>query len=177
VSLSGNALGGSDHQTFLKRSIPALHLFSGVHTDYHKPSDDAERFEAEGASRVTTLALDLVERMLAADELAFVQPKVEEGGGERARGGFRTWFGSVPDYVDEAGGVRISGTSAGSPAERAGLLAGDRVVAMGDIAIDSVYDLVYALQVYKPGDVVLVRYERDGVLEEVRVTLSTRELQ
>ena len=61
VSTSGQALGGSsDHQSFLKNGIPALHLFSGLHADYHKPSDDSDKFEAEGAAKVVALGVDLL---------------------------------------------------------------------------------------------------------------------
>jgi len=181
VSASGTGMGGSDHQTFLKRNIPALHLFSGVHTDYHKPSDDAERFEAEGAARVVALSLALVHGMQGAPELAFQAPpaRSEQGGTPdiTQSSGWRTWFGSVPDYAYDGRGVLLSGTSPGSPAERAGLLRGDVLLQIGDLAIDTIYDFTYALGVYKPGNVVLVKYERDGAPQEVRMTLATRALQ
>jgi hypothetical protein len=175
VSLSGQGLGGSDHQVFLRRGIPALHLFSGVHADYHKPSDDAERFEAEGAARVARLAADLTERMAGAGELPFVEPEVEEGAapGLRERS-WSVWFGSVPSYGSDVEGFLLEGTSAGSPAEKAGLLKGDVIVQIGDIKIGGMSDFLYMLQVYKPGDVVLTRFLRDGKPEEVRVTLATR---
>ena len=176
VSLSGQGIGGSDHQTFLKREIPALHLFSGTHTDYHKPSDDTEGFEAGGAARVADLAHDLTLRLAYADELPYTKPEMGEAQ-ERAGGGFSTWFGSVPDYTQADDGVLLAGSSPGSPAERAGLYAGDTLRQIGDVEIASIYDLVFALQTYKPGDVVLVRYERDGEMQEVRVTLSTRAVE
>ena len=176
VSLSGQGLGGSDHQTFLKRSIPALHLFSGVHTDYHKPSDDIEGFEAEGARRVTVLSRELLRRSLAAESLAYVEPQVDESPGA-ARGGFNVWFGSVPDYVGVDYGVLLSGTSAGSPAERAGLFGGDILIGMGDVELATIYDFVYALQKYKPGDVVPVRYLREEEEHEVLVTLASRSVE
>ena len=177
VSLSGQGLGGSDHQVFLRRAIPALHLFSGVHTDYHKPSDDVEGFEAEGAARVVVLSQALVDRMLSAGELPFVEPEVDtETMGQRERG-WSVWFGTVPEYGAEVEGLLLAGTSAGSPAEKAGLLAGDIVVQVGDIEIVTIHDFVYMLQVYKPGDVVLARYLREGEPQEVRMTLSTREVE
>jgi hypothetical protein len=174
VSLSGQGLGGSDHQVFLRRGIPALHLFSGVHTDYHKPSDDIERFEAGGAARVADLANDLVHRMVGAEELAFVEPPAGEAEPAQRERGFSVWFGTVPTYGADVKGLLLSGTSAGSPAEKAGLLAGDVITRVGDVAIDTIHDFVYMLQVYKPGDVVLAKYLRDGVEHEVRITLATR---
>ncbi|MCY3004189.1 MAG: PDZ domain-containing protein, partial [Planctomycetota bacterium] len=179
VSLSGQGVGGSDHQTFLKRKIPAVHFFSGLHPDYHKPSDDAERFEAEGAAKVARLVLELTRRVTDAPKLAWVEPPAPAAAqpGQARAGGFRVWFGSVPEYSFEGKGVLLAGTSPGSPAEKAGMLAGDVLVQVGDIAIESMQDFMYALQTYKPGDVVLARFQRDGKTEEVRLTLTTREAQ
>ncbi|MCY2960650.1 MAG: M28 family peptidase [Planctomycetota bacterium] len=175
VNASASAMAGSsDHATFAKRKKPVLHLFSGLHTDYHKPTDDTERFEAEGAARVVELAEDLVRRMTAAPGLAFVEPPPAPEGEKRVASGFNAWFGSIPNYAFEGPGVKIDGTSSGSPAERAGFLAGDVLLTIGEVKVANVYDLTYALQYYKPGDVVLVAFERDGKRDETRVTLSSR---
>lgn len=178
VSVAGGALGGSsDHQTFLKRRVPALHLFSGLHADYHKPSDDADKFEADGAAKVAVLGADLARRMAEAGPIAFVEPKVDRERQVEVQGGFRAWFGSIPSYSYDGEGVLIDGTSGGSPAERAGFLKGDILLGVGDVKIGNIYDFTYALNLYKPGDVVLVRFKRDGEDQETRVTLSTRALQ
>ncbi len=175
VSASSSAMAGSsDHATFAKRKKPVLHLFSGLHGDYHKPTDDVERFEAEGAAQVVELTLDLTRRMAGAGAIAFVEPPAAEPGQQRARSGFGTWFGSMPNYAFAGPGVKIDGTSAGSPAERAGFLAGDVLLELGEVEIATIDDFMYALQHYKPGDVVLVGFERDGQREETRVTLSSR---
>jgi membrane-associated protease RseP (regulator of RpoE activity) len=165
--------GSSDHQSFLKRQVPALHLFSGLHTDYHKPTDDTERFEAGGAAKVAALATLLARELCALESIAFVPPPIDAGR-QRGEGGVRAWFGSVPNYTYGEKGVLIDGTSKGSPAERAGFLAGDVLQWIGDVELSTVSDMVYALLRYKPGDVVLVKYLRDGKQAEVRVTLSLR---
>ncbi|HVS12064.1 MAG TPA: M28 family peptidase, partial [Planctomycetota bacterium] len=178
VSSSGQGVGGSDHMTFLKRRIPALHFFSGVHADYHKPSDDVERFEAEGAAKVAALGGELVRRMAAADSLAYVEPPAPAADPHAAAsGGWRVWFGTVPEYSYEGPGLKLSGTSAGSPAEKAGLLAGDVIVKVGDHEIGTIYDFMFALSSFKPGDVVETRFLREGKEESVRVTLATRDAQ
>ncbi len=174
VNLSGQGVGGSDHQTFLRREVPALHFFSGVHRDYHRPSDDVERFEADGAARVTDLSLALVPALLAADELPFTAPQTDDEATPRpAR--WSVWFGTIPDYAAADRGLRLAGTSAGSPAERAGLLEGDVIVQVDDVEIDDIHAFMYVLQIHKPGDVVRTRYLRDGSEEEVLVTLGTRD--
>lgn len=172
VSVSGQALGGSsDHQTFLKRKLPALHLFSGLHADYHKPTDDAERFEAEGAARVVALGTDLALRMASTPNLDFVVPPAPKEGEKVASGGFKVRLGSIPNYAYDGKGVLIDGASQGTPAERAGLIRGDVLIKLGDVALENVYDLTYALGRFKPGDVVPLYYVRDGKQQQTRVTL------
>jgi acetylornithine deacetylase/succinyl-diaminopimelate desuccinylase-like protein len=172
VSISGQALGGSsDHQTFLKRKLPALHLFSGLHADYHKPSDDTERFEAAGTARVVALGVDLALRMASTPELDFVVPPAPKEGDKVTTGGFKVRLGTIPNYAYDGKGVLIDGASQGTPAERAGLLRGDVLVKLGDVALENVYDLTYALGRFKPGDVVVLHYLRDGKPQETRVTL------
>ncbi|MEM7308598.1 MAG: M20/M25/M40 family metallo-hydrolase [Planctomycetota bacterium] len=174
VSFSGSGMGGSDHQVFLRRGVPALHLFSGVHSDYHTPADDAERFEADGAARVVALGVAFVQRMLKADGLPFVEPEIDMEDTARRERGWSVWFGTVPEYGSDVTGLLLAGTSPGSPAEKAGFLAGDIILQVGDIKIDTIHDFVYMLQVYKPGDVVVARYLRDGVERGARLTLATR---
>ncbi|MCC7011563.1 MAG: M28 family peptidase [Planctomycetes bacterium] len=182
ISLSGQGVGGSDHQSFLKHKIPAVHVFTGVHADYHKPSDDTERFEAQGAAQIAGMCVELVRRAAQAPALAWIEPPAAVASPDRARGGgFRVWFGSVPEYSHKGPGILLGGTSAGSPAEKAGLMAGDILRQVGDVRIDSETDsmaeYMYALQTYKAGDVVLARFVRDGKELSTRVTLATREAQ
>lgn len=176
VSLSGQGDGGSDHQSFLRREIPALHLFSGTHSDYHKPSDDSDKVEIDGMRRVVLLCLEFVTRMHAESELAFKKVDTEkEGSGRRRTSGAR--FGSVPSYLPDDRGLVLDGTSPGGPAEAAGLLGGDILTEVGSIEIKTIHDFVFALQTYKPGDVVRVRFLRDGELEETRVTLTSNQTE
>jgi len=175
VSLSGQGVGGSDHQTFLKREIPALHVFTGLHADYHRPSDDHERFEAEGARKVTNLVLDLIDA-LPRQALAFV-PAPKESTPGQAVGGFKTRFGSIPDYAFPGPGMRLDGTSPGGPAEKAGLLRGDILLAIGDTAVEGIGDFMFVLNTHKPGDVLTVRFLRDGAEERAQVTLESNQVE
>jgi len=176
VSLSAQGLGGSDHQVFLEREIPVLHLFSGLHGDYHRPTDDAEGFEAEGAAKITSLVLDLVARAQGA-ELPFTTSDVEEVEGGRDRVGFRVKFGTVPDYAWDGDGLKLAGTSPGSPAERAGMLPGDVLYEVGGMEISTIHDFVHFLRIHKPGDVVRARFVRGDEELETFVTLESRELE
>jgi Zn-dependent M28 family amino/carboxypeptidase len=49
----------SDHYNFARTGVPAVFFFSGVHADYHQPSDEAARIDAEKAARIARLAFHL----------------------------------------------------------------------------------------------------------------------
>ena len=178
VSTSGITMGGSsDHQSFLKRQIPALFFFSGLHEDYHKPSDTADKFESAGAAKVATLGIELVERLAAAKKFAFVDVQPPKGAKQDTpdKNSTRSWFGARPSMTFEGPGVLLDGTSAGSPAERAGFLKGDVLVQIADVKVDTLQDMQYALTHYKPGDTVTIVFTRDAKQQETRVTLASRQ--
>jgi hypothetical protein len=181
INRSGFGTGGSDHMSFMKRKIPVLHFFTGVHPDYHKPTDDSDKLDAVSMARIARLGLGLIARIQAEPVLAWNEAESEQKGVERpavrAGEGFRVWFGSVPEYSYAGPGVRLSGTSPGSPAEKAGMLAGDVLLQIADVPIDTIHDFVYALGIFKPGDVVPVRFARGDKEETVRISLATRAAQ
>ncbi len=176
VQRSGAGIGGSDHQTFLKRGIPALHFFTGLHADYHRPSDDFERFEAVGAARVAALAEQLLARCVSLSARPEFVKVAEKATSVRQGAGWTVRFGSMPDYGFDGPGVLLAGVALDSPAERAGLQQGDVLCEWAMEKIERVEDLMFALQNSKPGDVVLVRWRRGDRLQEARVTLEAREL-
>lgn len=182
INRSGFGTGGSDHMSFMKQKIPVLHFFTGVHADYHKPSDDSDKIDYDSMARVVRLGVDLVTRMQAEQQIAWneSEPEVkvaQERAPVASNKGFSVWFGSVPDYAFEGPGVLLQGTSSGSPAEKAGMLAGDILLQVGDVRIDTIHDFSYALKIYKPGDVVVTRFSRGGIEQTARITLATRAAQ
>ena len=180
INRSGFGTGGSDHMSFMKLKIPVLHFFTGVHADYHRPSDDSDKLDYDSMASIVRLGDDLVARMQAQALLPWneSEPQVKGGAEEVASSaatkGFSVWFGSIPSYGFEGPGVLLTGTSSGSPAEKAGMLAGDILLQVGDVRIDTIHDFSYALKIYKPGDVVVTRFSRGGVLETVRIPLAAK---
>ncbi|HUR27162.1 MAG TPA: M20/M25/M40 family metallo-hydrolase, partial [Planctomycetota bacterium] len=179
VNRSGFGTGGSDHMSFMKLKIPVLHFFTGIHADYHRPSDDSEKVDSDGLASIVDFGLDLVARIQAETELAWNDDVPQEkGAADRAPAalgpGFNVWFGGAPSYSFEGPGVLIASISPGSPAEKAGLLAGDILLQIGDVRVDALSDYTYTLKLYKPGDVVVVRFAREGVEQTTRVALVTR---
>ena len=161
LRIRDDGVGPSDHTSFYLRGIPVLRFFTGVHEDYHKPSDDAEKITAEGTERIISLAYALVRELdRQPTRPAFV--RVREERREAVASGFRVYIGTIPDYAESTDGVKIAGVRPGSPAEKAGLQVGDVILRVGSREIRNVYDYTYALQELKAGEEVEVLVLRRG---------------
>jgi aminopeptidase YwaD len=176
----GPESGSSDHTSFIAKKIPSLFFFSGLHSDYHKPSDTWDKIDATGAANVLQLVAEVTEQLRQeSGRPQFTKPAVPAshgGTGDAAPvSGYGPWFGSVPDFGEGVQGVKFADVSAGSPAAKAGLLAGDIMVAFDGKAIQNLYDFTYALRQKKPGDEVVVKVMRDGKPLEVKVLLARRQ--
>ncbi|HEX6587429.1 MAG TPA: M20/M25/M40 family metallo-hydrolase [Longimicrobiales bacterium] len=171
ITTDPDGYGPSDQTSFYSRDIPVLHLFTNVHGEYHKPEDDWQLIDFDGIERVADMVAEIVDEM-EDDRLTLVRqaPPAPVAGSAS-----RTWLGTVPDFAPVDHGVRISGVSAGSPAEAAGLQAGDIVVKLGEHEIGDLYALTDALRAYQPGDVVDVTVLRDGASITRSVTLGARQ--
>ncbi|MEZ5942756.1 MAG: M28 family peptidase [Planctomycetaceae bacterium] len=163
--------GPSDHSSFYAKKIPVLHFFTGIHTDYHRPSDDWQNINAAGMDQIVTL----VERIAIETLNAPQRPDYIEiaGQAQLQRSGSRPYFGSIPDFSTEAEGYAISGVAAGSPAEKGGLKAGDVIVRFGENRVGGLDDFDLALRKFKPGQQVTVVVLRDGEEVPLKVTLAT----
>jgi hypothetical protein len=175
LRLHEGGFGPSDHNAFYVADRPVLFFFTGVHADYHKPSDTADKLEAQGLVRV----VDVVEGVLTglaagATPVAFTRVAAEKETQLAASRGFRVYVGGIPDYASEGPGVGISGVSPGSPAERAGLQKGDVIVGFAGREIRTIYDYTQALSERKPGDEVELRVRRAQAELVLRVVLGTR---
>jgi aminopeptidase YwaD len=177
LALLEGGFGPSDHSPFYAAKKPVLFAFTGAHADYHKPSDTADRIDAEGIVRVVKFVEPVVAAVAAAPERI---PFSEVKGGTAPSGSrsFRVWVGGIPDFSEEGQGVKLSGVTGGSPAEKAGLMAGDTIVRFGDKELRNLYDYTYALQGKKPGEKVniVVKRVEDGktVEKTLEVTLGSR---
>jgi aminopeptidase YwaD len=170
VTRSESGFGASDQQSFYTAKIPVLFFFTGLHSDYHRPSDTADKINAPDEARVVQLVADCANRIAdMADRPAYQQIAVAQDAGP-AR--FRVSLGSIPDYAAEVEGVKLSGVRPGSPAEKAGLKAGDIIVKFGDKTVRNVQEYTVALGAYKPGDTVPIVVKRGGDTLTVTATLA-----
>ncbi|HWE51058.1 MAG TPA: M28 family peptidase [Bryobacteraceae bacterium] len=175
--------GSSDHTSFTAKQVPVLFFFSGLHSDYHKPSDTWDKIDAPAAIDVLQLVADVTERIDAqADRPGFVRVMPKEptnphggsGSGDVSGGGYGPYFGSIPDFGEVPHGVKFADVTPGSPAAVAGLKAGDILVKFGKDNIENLYDFTYALRASKAGDEVDVRVLRNDKPVDAKVKLTVR---
>jgi Peptidase family M28/PDZ domain/PA domain len=165
--------GPSDQASFYAQKIPVLHLFTGNHDDYHRPSDDAEKINAAGMNRIVAFLVDIVQQVdTTAARPSYVEIKKVEHIGEA---GDRPYFGSIPDYSQASGeGLAIMGAVKDGPADKAGLKGGDLIVQFGESKIGGIEDFDSALRKFKPGDRVKIKVVRAGQPVELEVVLGKR---
>jgi hypothetical protein len=167
--------GSSDHTSFTTRQVPVLFFFSGLHADYHKPSDTWDKIEARPAAELLRLVADVTTRLAGGAErpqfvrLAPVRPAGVGGGA-----GYGAWFGSIPDFTEIPNGFRFSDVTPGSPAAQAGLQGGDVLFEFDGKPIANLYDFTYALRARKPGEEVTVKVRRGERVIETKVRLGKR---
>jgi Zn-dependent M28 family amino/carboxypeptidase len=164
----------TDVATFNAAGVPSLTLFTGTHTDYHKPSDTADKIDYEDLDRVAEFAAALVHRLVEMDappQFTKVEQQMQSGGG---RAGVRVFTGTIPDYGGDAKGLLLSGVIGGGPAEQAGLRKGDVIVEIAGQTITNIYDYTYALDVLKIGQATKVVFIRDGKRMETTLTPAAR---
>ena len=174
IAAQGDGFGPSDHSSFYAKNIPVLHFFTDQHEDYHKVSDLPERINAGGEARVVAFA-ERVARDVAdrPGRLSFVRAAVTQTSSTRT--GSEVYLGSIPDMAGgDAPGLRLTGVTAGSPADVGGLKAGDVIVELDGKPIKDLYSYSDALYAHKPGDEVSIVFLRDGQRLTRRVTLGKR---
>jgi len=172
----------SDHTSFTSGHIPALFFFSGLHSDYHKPSDTWDKIDAPDAAQLLAMVAEVTGDLRTEPgrpQYVKVAPPTHGEGSMgpvsgAAGAGYGPWFGSIPDFGEGTKGVKFADITAGSPAAAAGFKAGDVMVEFDGKKIDNLYDFTYALRAKQPGDKVLVKVVRDGQTVEATVLLTKR---
>ena len=174
LQLQADPYQPTDVANFNAASVPCLTFFTGVHVDYHRPTDTADKIDYEDLDRVADFAVAILSRVEngeAAPEFTKVDQVLQPGGG---RAGVRVFTGTIPDYSSDAKGLLLSGVIGGGPAEQAGLQKGDVIVEIAGQTIANIYDYTYALDVLKIGQPAKVVYVRNGERKETMLTPAAR---
>ncbi len=171
----GAAVGGSDHMSFAQAKIPTFFFFTGLHGDYHRPTDTADHIDYAGLAQLAAYGRAVVLQLADGTAVPAFDPETAKIPSKGNGGPMRIAFGSIPDYADNAKGFRINGVSKGSTAEAIGLQAGDILTQFGDRPIKDIYDFMGALGAYKPGDKAIIHWLRGDRPMQAEATLRGRD--
>jgi hypothetical protein len=167
IKTDSSGTGPSDHTSFYLKNIPVLHFFTGSHSDYHKPTDDADKVNYSGEVKVLDVVVKVIEAVDRDPKLIFLPTKSKSMGGARS---FKVTMGVMPSYSSDEAGLKIDGVSDGKPAQKAGLLTGDLIIQMGDLKIGNIEDYMGALGKFEKGQTVGVVVKRKGETLTLPVT-------
>ena len=167
IKTDSSGMGPSDHASFYLKNIPVLHFFTGSHNDYHKPSDDWDKIDYEGEREVLNVIIKTIEQIDGQPKLSFLPTKNRSMGSARA---FKVTMGVMPSYTSDAEGLWVDGVTDGKPAQKAGIVAGDIILQMGDLPIKGMQSYMEALGKFNKGETIDVKIKRKGEEKIVKVT-------
>src|SRR5215213_5423825 len=172
LTLNEDGYGPSDHSSFYSKQVPVLFFWTGTHSDYHKPSDTFDKINYNDEARILSMVARIVRDVDSADKrLTFTTAKSDS---TPRTGGFRVYLGTIPNYADSTDGLLIDGVRDNSPAAKAGLKAGDRIVKIGNRDVKNVYDYTFALGELKAGQEYLIEVKRGSEKLNLKITPEAR---
>ena len=172
LTLNEDGFGPSDHSSFYAKQIPVLFFWTGTHNDYHKPSDTFDKINYDDEARILEMVARVVNQLDTADKrVTYTTAKSDPA---PRTGGFRVYLGTIPNYADSNDGVLLDGVRDDSPAAKAGLKAGDKIVKIGDHEIRNVYDYTAALGEMKAGQEYVFDVVRGSEKLTLRITPEAR---
>jgi peptidase M28-like protein/PDZ domain-containing protein len=158
IKIDSSGSGPSDHTSFYRKDIPVLFFFTGLHPDYHRPSDDADKINYTGEYRIVRYINDIITALGKQNQkLVFTKTRETQNMSSTR---FSVTLGIMPDYTFSGTGVRCDGISEGKAAQRAGMKTGDVIIQLGDNNVTSLDNYMQALGKFKKGDKTKVKYKR-----------------
>jgi hypothetical protein len=157
IKFDSSGTGPSDHTSFYRKDIPVLFFFTGVHSDYHKPGDDADKINYNGELQIVKYVYNIIDVADKKGKLAFAKTRESASTGKSS---FKVTLGIMPDYTYSGSGVRVDGVSEGKIAQKAGIKAGDVVTQLGDIKFTDVQSYMGALGKFNKGEATKVKVKR-----------------
>lgn len=151
LQLSEDGFGPSDHASFYGKQVPVLFFFTGTHEDYHKPSDTSEKINYAGVLKIANFVSELV-KAVDANPTKPTYKVAQSAGMMGGRMNINVSLGTVPGYGDSTDGMLIDGVRTDSPADKAGLKGGDKIVRLAGKEVRNVQDYMVVLGDLKAGE-------------------------
>jgi aminopeptidase YwaD len=175
ITYTEGGFGRSDHANFYRNDIPALHIFTGTHPDYHSPSDTYDKINSADQEKVVNLVYDLaIELDKSTARPQFTKVETPTSSQTQSMSNVSVYVGTIPDYSYQGDGMKISGVKEDSPADKGGLKGEDIIIKFGETEVKNIYDYMFAMGKYKTGDEVDILVLRNGVEEKVKVKMGSR---
>ena len=177
LKTNDRAFGASDHVNFHEMGVPGVQFFSGIHLDYHRPSDTSDKIDGAGLVKVASVVRETLDYLAKRPEPLNAQLgriKLPDGSQTNTRQGRKVSIGTVPDFDYSGQGARLSDIVTGSPAAEAGLKAGDIIIAIDSKTVDSLREYAKILRETQAGDTLSIKVLRDNVTKDIEVTAITR---
>jgi hypothetical protein len=166
IKKDSSGIGPSDQTSFYLKDIPVLHFFTGQHSDYHKPSDDADKINYQREAEVLEYIIAVIEKTYHYPKLTFAKTRNPDTG----KVSFKVTMGVMPDYTFDGAGMRIDGVTDNKPAFKAGIEKGDVVKKLGDFEVKDVQGYMKALSNFKKGDSTTVEILRGSETKVLHIT-------
>jgi aminopeptidase YwaD len=157
VKFDSSGSGPSDHTSFYRKDIPVLFFFTGVHSDYHKPTDDADKINYNGELQVVKYIYNIIDAANKKGKLVFTKTRETQ---QMGKSSFKVTLGIMPDYTYSGSGVRVDGISEGKTAQKVGIKAGDVITQLGDHKFSDVQTYMETLSKFNKGDATKVKVKR-----------------
>lgn len=172
LTLNEDGFGPSDHSSFYAKQVPVLFFWTGTHEDYHKPSDTADKINYDDEASILSLVARIVRDVDRNDKRpGYIVARSASTGRST---GFRVYLGTIPNYADSTDGLLLDGVRDDSPAAKAGIKAGDKIVKLAGRDVKNVYDYTYALGEMKPDQEYEVELLRGAERLTLKITPAAR---
>jgi hypothetical protein len=169
------AAESSDQKAFIDAGVPGVQIFSGAGLDYHRPTDTPDKVDGAGMVKVATVAAEAIDYLASTEKRLSVSVTPGSAAAPPAGSGSRrVSVGAIPDFAFQGPGLRLEGVVPGSPADKAGMQAGDILTHLGGNAVNGLGGFNDQLKKLAPGDQVELRWTRAGVEQKASVTVVAR---
>jgi aminopeptidase YwaD len=173
VKFSPGNFSGSDQFSFYQEKIPVLFFFTGIHDDYHMPTDDVEKINFDGEKLVIDYAANVIQDFAKTNTtLTFREDRSVQSSSPRR---YKVTLGVIPDFANtEQKGFKIDGTKKDSPAEKAGMLKGDIIQSIDGKMVNNIQDYMQRMENVEPGQTIVIEFLRNNVKQKITVTFEIK---
>lgn len=164
--LNFSGVGPSDHSSFYYQDIPVLFFFTGLHSDYHKPTDDTEKINFNKMGMIFSYTKSVIDSLAINPNLTFTPTKLKQ---ETKTPRFKVTLGIFPDYKDYGDGLHIQDVIEGKIADKNGLQKGDIITKIGNVKINDIYSYMRALSKLKKNKTYKTTYIRNEISKTIKI--------